>query len=180
MFLYNDKEMSAREIKALNPNTSYKCPTQVGAIAILPTPKPECGELERVTRDGVTTDALGNTVQAWKIVDMFSDTEEATKAEQETEYLAKLADDAIEARNKLVETTIQDILDTEATDAGYDSIISACSYMGSINFGAEAKTFLDWRDAVWTYIFTVQLDVLSGAIQEPTMDELLAGLPTRS
>ena len=74
---------------------------------------------------------------------------------------------------------IQKLLDAEARKAGYDNIISACSYVGSTNFGAEAQSFLDWRDAIWTYAYQVQTDVKSGSRELPTIDELLAELPIR-
>ena len=83
------------------------------------------------------------------------------------------------AKNKLVETSVQNLLDTSAREAGYDSIISACSYVGSTNFGVEAQSFLNWRDAVWTYVFQVQADILAQLRTEPTLAELMAELPAR-
>jgi len=55
--------------------------------AVLETPKPTAGQYQTVRRDGVVQDAKGNWVQAWAVVDMFSDyTDEGgvlhTKAEQ--------------------------------------------------------------------------------------------------
>ena len=77
------------------------------------------------------------------------------------------------------EIAIQSKLDEEAKASGYHSIISACSYTGSVNFGAEAQSLLNWRDAVWTYAFQVESDILSGARTLPTLDELIAELPAR-
>jgi hypothetical protein len=98
----DNKEFTTRELvatyyKGVSLPKGYDF-TKDGVSVVLPTPKPKCGELERVIRDGVTTDTKGNTVQAWKVVDMFSDyTNEdgtvVTKSEQEAEYLAKKQQD---------------------------------------------------------------------------------------
>ena len=69
---------------------------------VLATPKPTSGigAYQTVIRNGVVQDANNNWVQAWQIVDMFSDdTELGTKAEQEAAYQTKLDNDAAE-RNR--------------------------------------------------------------------------------
>jgi len=43
-----------------------------------------------VVRNGAIQDVNGHWLQAWKEIDMFSDTDEATKEEQEAEYQATL------------------------------------------------------------------------------------------
>ena len=66
---------------------------------VLRAPKPTegIGAYQTVRRNGVTQDNLGNWVQAWQIVDMFSDDAElGTKAEQEAEYQAQLDNEAAE------------------------------------------------------------------------------------
>lgn len=71
----------------------------VGADPVLSTPKPEVTDLQRVQANGVEQDNLGNWVEAWLVVDKFSDyTDEndvlVTKAEQETAFLdGKLSND---------------------------------------------------------------------------------------
>ena len=72
--------------------------TDLGLTAILAAPKPDCTNLQQVMGNGVTTDANGNTVEAWSVVDKFSDTTDAdgavtTKAEHETAYTARLVAD---------------------------------------------------------------------------------------
>ena len=69
--------------------------TDLELTAILAAPKPSCTDLQQVVGNGVTTDAKGNTVEAWSVVDKFADTTDAdgvvtTKAEQETAYTASL------------------------------------------------------------------------------------------
>ena len=72
--------------------------TDLGLTAILAAPKPSCTDLQNVVSDGVTTDAKGNTVEAWSVVDKFADTTDAdgvvtTKAEHETAHTARLVAD---------------------------------------------------------------------------------------
>ena len=59
----------------------------LGLTPILASPKPDHTNLQQVISGGVTTDANGNTVEAWSIVDKFADTTEdgvtTTKAEHE-------------------------------------------------------------------------------------------------
>ena len=66
--------------------------------AVLAAPKPDCTNLQQVVGNGVTTDANGNTVEAWSVVDKFADTTDeedvvTTKADHEAAYLAKLIAD---------------------------------------------------------------------------------------
>jgi hypothetical protein len=74
----------------------------LGIDPVLITPKPETTGYTTAVRDGATQDVNGNWVQAWKIVDMFSDyTDDEgvvhTKAEQEAEYQARLDAEAATA-----------------------------------------------------------------------------------
>jgi len=79
-----------------------------------------------------------------------------------------------------VSEAVQKMLDNSSVTRGYDSIISECSYASSTGtFGAEAQITVNWRDAVWTYIFQVQVDIKSGDRTEPTLSELLDELPAR-
>ena len=58
---------------------------------VLAAPKPSAGQYQTVRRNGVTQDANNNWVEAWQVVDMFSDDAElGTKAEQEAAYQATL------------------------------------------------------------------------------------------
>lgn len=192
-YIYNGKEMSAREIKALNKNVSYREPTQIGAVPVLVTIKPTCGELERVTRDGVTTDANGNTVQAWKVVDMFTSDIELedgivkTIAEQEHEYLAKKQADVIEQARAKLTAAIENLLNTKAIEYRYDDIKSARASAGvpldgtesaaEIAIYNEALTLAKWDRAVWAKSTEIETDVLAGTRTMPTVEELLEELP---
>tara|TARA_R110002072_G_scaffold161334_2_gene312840 strand:- start:1097 stop:1603 length:507 start_codon:yes stop_codon:yes gene_type:complete len=72
--------------------------TDLGLTAVLAAPKPDYTDLQQVAGNGVTTDANGNTIEAWSVVDKFSDTTGedgvvTTKAEHETAYTASLVAD---------------------------------------------------------------------------------------
>lgn len=68
----------------------------------------------------------------------------------------------------------QNLLDATAREWGYDSIISAASYVSSTNaqFKADAKTLISWRDATWDKAYTIE------AGEPPKLvEEFLALLP---
>lgn len=89
------------EVRRMHSNTSLPrvwdanvC-SALGIDPVLEAPKPEVTGYTQAVRDGVTQDANGNWVQAWTVVDMFSDyTDDEgvmhTKAEQEAAYQADL------------------------------------------------------------------------------------------
>lgn len=67
----------------------------VDPVLAAPKPTSGIGQYQHVIRNGVVQDANNNWVQAWQIVDMFSDDAElGTKAEQEAAYQAQLDEDA--------------------------------------------------------------------------------------
>jgi len=121
-------------------------------------------------------------VPAWKVVDDVLTLKENADEIRDTaiaEKAAKIEANRIKELKETITKEIQKFLDTAAQEKGYDSIISACSYVGSANFGAEGKSFLDWRDAVWTYVYQVEDDVENEVRTEPTLEELLVELPQR-
>lgn len=85
---------SEQEIRAMYPNIAFPkvfsksvCDS-IGIAPILESPRPEpTSQVKQVILDGAVQDSLGNYVQKWIEVDMFQDTEEKTKEEQEQEYL---------------------------------------------------------------------------------------------
>ena len=65
------------------------------------------GQYQAVRRNGVTQDSDGNWVEAWHIVDMFSDhPENGTKAEQEAAYQQSLDDAAAQGNRTERDTRI--------------------------------------------------------------------------
>jgi hypothetical protein len=74
----------------------------------------------------------------------------------------------------------QAMLDEKARERMYDGILSACTYATSLNpkFKAEGQACVEWRDAVWARCYELMDDVESGALPQPTVQGLLAMLPT--
>lgn len=97
---------SQGEIRKLNPNVSLpkvwndNVYDALGIDPVLETPKPDTtGNYKIVVRDGAEQDANSNWVQKWVEQDMFEDTSDATKAEQEAAYQATLdAEAAVRVR----------------------------------------------------------------------------------
>ena len=72
----------------------------VDPVLAAPKPTDGVGQYQTVSRNGVVQDANSNWVQAWQIVDMFSDDVElGTKAEQEAAYQLRLDNSAAD-RNR--------------------------------------------------------------------------------
>ena len=191
----DNKEYSYREAKDIvganfsDSNKNIEAILRDGFVAVMPTPRPTpTTELKQVLRDGVTIDALGNTVQAWKEVDMFtSDLVEdgvviKTIAEQETEYLAKLANDAIKAKilegETYIKTTIEGVVDAFNTKYGvkFDSIYNMAIYKDDMDYPlySQCSTLIKWQNSMWATARANQASVLDGTITDA---EFLALLP---
>ena len=95
------------ELRRDNPNMSMPKvwnPNVLDALNVDPVvtsamPTEGIGQYQQVVRNGVEQDSNGNWVEAWKIVDMFADDENGTKAEKEAEYQEAL-DNTASAQNK--------------------------------------------------------------------------------
>jgi len=118
------------ELIAENSNTSFPNVWNDSVLEflnvdpVLDSPKPDAGAYELVERDGVVQDSSNNWVQAWKVVDMFSDVTDDdgtkhTKAEQEAAYQAeidaKTASTNRTRRNELLAETDFHALDDSPT-----------------------------------------------------------------
>ena len=77
---------------------------------IFPTVKPTTGigQYQHAVRNGVTQDSNGNWVEAWQIVDMFSDGDAGTKEEQEAAYQTKLDENAAESNRSTRDFLLSD------------------------------------------------------------------------
>ena len=159
-----------------------------GFVVVIPTPKPTpTTELKQVLRDGVAIDALGNTVMAWKEVDMFNDYTDddgilVTKLEQEQVYLAKLAEDAIKAKILEGETYIEGLLEAEVEKFNtkyytkFSLINDMASYAIDIAYSLQTQcdTLIKWKNNLWDTARANQASVLAGTMTDA---EFLALLP---
>lgn len=80
----------------------------------------------------------------------------------------------------MVEGAVQHRLDNFARAHGYDSLLSVCSYAASKKpkWRAEAEACIDARDAHWTKCLEILEAVTTGARPVPTLNEVLAEMPT--
>ncbi len=97
-----------------------------------------------------------------QIAEWFSDT---------TLEIQKNMEDAVKSLDLLI--------DNKAKARGYDSTLSICTYLTSTNeqWAAEAKAFIEWRDAVWTRALKAKDDILSKSRTAPTQEEFIQELP---
>lgn len=75
---------------------------------------------------------------------------------------------------------VQNILDSAAKSKGYDSILSACTYADDATvprFQAEGQAFRTWRSQCWDYCYQQLGAYQAGTIAQPTVAEILVGLP---
>lgn len=102
--------------------------------------------------------------EKWKVVN----NEIVNDTEAEQEIIIKMYEKAIDNHLNLI-----------ARQYRYDSIHTACSYASVENpFQAESQMFVKWRGNVWAHCYQVMNDVKSGARQIPSLEELIAELPT--
>lgn len=77
-------------------------------------------------------------------------------------------------------SAIQSWMDGEAVKLGYDSVLSACSYIntGNPKFDAEGEGFRKWRSAVWERGYELIDEVIAGQREVPDdPTEVIALLP---
>ena len=174
---YKDNQLyTESEIKALNPNTSFPAPFVApdGYTVVFDVPSPTVGELQVVYQDGTEIDSKGNRVIKWSVKDMFSDTEDKTKAEQEAEYMAKKMQDLAKAMEQGIENHINETVKAK----GYNSQDSIAKYLVSGNpFEPECKAISLWIGSVWVYSHQVQTEVVNGIRPMPAIEELITELP---
>jgi hypothetical protein len=77
------------------------------------------------------------------------------------------------------QAVVADHLNSVASERGYDSILSACTYALSVTpqFKAEGDACVAWRDAVWIKAYQILGEVQAGTRPVPTPESLVAELP---
>lgn len=75
---------------------------------------------------------------------------------------------------------VQRHLDETVQTKRYFNILSCCSYATSTvpRFAADGHAAVAWRDAVWDACYAILDDYTAGNRPAPTLDELIAELPT--
>lgn len=78
------------------------------------------------------------------------------------------------------ENAVQAYLDETAQSRDYDNTYTCLSYLSSTDpiWHREANAFNAWRDQVWRKCHEIMNAALSGEVAPPTVEELIAQLPT--
>lgn len=101
-----------------------------------------------------------------------------------SEYIPPPPPTATELLNefkRLATIAVQNHLDNTAKSYGYDDINATAKYLRpSSQFYNECVALGDWCDSVWAHCFQLMTDVESGVITQPTIDEIISGLPLYS
>ena len=95
--------LSQGQVRSLYPNTSF--PSQwtpalveeLGLDPVFESPTPTTTRYQTAFKDGVEQDAQGRWLWKWSIGPVFTDNEEATAAEQEAAYIARIDAEAAKA-----------------------------------------------------------------------------------
>lgn len=78
-----------------------------------------------------------------------------------------------------IKSAVQYKLDSTAKTYGYDSILTAVTYVGSpvVKFDGEAIAFRNWRANCWDTCYTLLAQWQAGQINEMSPTEVVAVLP---
>ena len=162
---------SIGDLRRDNPNTSFpKSPTDtlladwdIYPVTIAQDPAYD-PRTHRVVNDALPTLINGAWILNKSIIEMAQDEKDAYRVKTVREY----------------ELAVQRHMDEKVKEREYDSMISACTYASSNNlkYGPEGQACLNWRDSVWDKCYEVLGEVDAGTRQPPTIDELIAELPT--
>ena len=117
----------------------------------------------------------------WTSVDDYSTLEWFGPGEKPTEAeLASLPWPPPEQTKERLRRAVEDHVEQTAQSRDYSSAVSLASYTASTRepWAAEAQAFVQWRDAVWEYVFARLAAVESGEDDPPESAEaLIADLP---
>lgn len=75
-------------------------------------------------------------------------------------------------------SSLHALIDIKANERDYGSAVACASYASSNNaqWAAEARAFIAWRDACYSYAYAYQAQVAANSIT-PDVDSFLTGLP---
>jgi hypothetical protein len=85
---------------------------------------------------------------------------------------------ALAAARERIAAAVDARVEAQARALGYSSAAHLASYVASTvpAWAAEARAFIEWRDAVWRAAIELQAQALA-AREIPQLDDILAALP---
>lgn len=124
---------------------------------------------------GDLNDGNGCFIEDWKITDVIQPTFEELNTLQ-TQYSSQYINSQFQSQGTIA---IQNLLDTTAQSKQYTDALSCISYATSTNttWQQEAIVFIAWRDAIYASAIAMFTQIESAAIQAPTIEQFLSGLP---
>jgi hypothetical protein len=150
---------------AMHPNVSgiheLTC-GEFGADPVYPSDPPVPGRYEKLVRDGAKL-VEGVWRAKYAVVKMGAEEVAHVDRDLKTQVFA----------------SAQALLDQEAKDHGYGSMLSLCSYATSTNarFAAEGQYGVNRRDQVWAVLHAMDADVQAGTRTMPDWATVLGELP---
>lgn len=161
---------SQQAIRLDNPNMSLPnfisdtLISELGYIKVTETPNP-ANELQIAYQDGI--EFINNIpTTKWVIVNK---TEEQIQAERDAKTLEILT---------TYKASMQEVIDKEAQNRGYDDINSIAKYQSYPNtYQDETVALGKWCSDYWTTGNTILNDVKLGNRELPTIEEVLLELP---
>lgn len=86
---------------------------------------------------------------------------------------------SMEVVKKMYEDAVQSHLDATAQSRGYDNTYTCLSYLSSTDeiWKRESNAFNAWRDSVWRKAHEILNAFMSGEIEQPSVEEVIAQLP---
>jgi hypothetical protein len=102
-----------------------------------------------------------------------------TPAFSDAEITAKLGELETFKKLEAIKTAIQSYLDATAQSHGYDSILTAVTYVDSpvVKFHNEAISLRDWRANCWDTCYTLLAQWQAEQIAEMSPAEVVASMP---
>jgi hypothetical protein len=122
---------SQGEVRSMYPNTSF--PSQwtpalveeLGLDPVFESPTPTTTRYQVAFKNGVEQDAQGRWLWKWSIGPVFTDNEEATAAEQEAAYIARIDAEAAKAVRTDRDRRLSECDWTQVADAPVDKAVWA-------------------------------------------------------
>ena len=165
----NQYPVSERDIRDAFPNTSFSEPFSApeGYAWVFPAPQPTFNPITQTVREiAPVLTVKGTWEQQWEVVDLPAEVAAVNQAaaleQTKVSYTAALDAHYLEA----------------AKSHGYDTQYTCALRAGYPGpFHNEGVAFATWMDNCNVYAYGVMSQVMTGAIQLPTMTEFIDGLP---
>lgn len=154
---------------------------QLEAIKYMPRPDGKTDVWLRKSVEQTAAENIGSSEEdagpVWQADETFLP-ECSMTLEEVQENFTELLLDADKVKAEMT-AAVQAYMDAKAQERGYDSILSACSYVdtGITRFDDEGAACRAWRSAVWDKCYAVLGEVLAGMRAVPSTEELIAELP---